>query len=194
MKTLFSLLLLSLTAPAYATNGTLEVKSGSLRVQRDDGMKVHFYPGKYAAQFTIANRKAYLYVTRKDILTEAAIQLPSGAQFPENGAVNIDGFRTGQTFAIKGNVSTVRDQTPSRRETESCVYYRTEWVCHGYGYDSWCDWEDIAVPGYREVEFHYLTKTQTLALDLDSRNGGASVFNGRSVDRQKIYTYQGQCY
>lgn len=194
MKTFFALALSILSLPAFALDGTLDVKSGSLRVMREDGMKVSFYPGKYKAQVSFDRDKAYLMVERKDVRTDAVVKFPAGAQVPENGAVRIDGFATGQTFSMAGEISTVRDRTETERGFEGCTYSRRDWICHGWGHHRECGWETIVINGSREVEFHYETKTVNLSLKLDSRNGGDSSFGGRSVSRKKEYTFVGECY
>lgn len=195
MKPLLILALSLFTLPALAAiDGTVEVKSGSLRVMREDGMKVNFYPGKYKAQVSFDRDKAYLMVERKDVRTDAVVKFPANAQVPENGAVSIDGFATGQTFSINGDISTQRDRSETMRDREACTYQRQEWVCHGWGHHRECGWETVVIQGSRHVEFFYETKTVKLALNFDSRNGGVSSFAGQSVDRKKEYTYVGECY
>lgn len=191
MKNLLFLCLF-LSTPAFAIPGTLEVSNGSFRVKREDGMKVNFYAGKYKSDLSWDRGTLHLMVERKEVRTDAELSLAGG--IPENGAVEIDGFRTGQTFAVKGTISTVRQSTESVREQESCVWYRQEWICHGWGPHRQCGWEQIAVQGWKPVEFHFETKTVRLDLALDSRNGGVSAWRGQETDRRKVYTFQGQCY
>jgi hypothetical protein len=195
MKTLFGLSLLLLSTSAFAMSGTLEVKTGSLRVQRvDDKMKVHFYPGRYKTDITFQDRKAYVKIERKDILTYAEMALPAGTEIPDNGEIFIDGAKAGQTFSIRGTSATVRDDSAKQRGHESCVYYRREWVCHGHRRHRYCDWETVPVHGEQEVEYFFRTTTRTLALGLDSNTGGVADFNGKSTDKDKIYTHKGDCY
>lgn len=196
-RVLLTLSMLSIFFPAvsaFAVDGTLSVKSGSLRVKRDDGFKVSFYEGNYRAELNFADRKAYLTVHRNDIRTDATLDFPAGASIPENGVIDLDGFKTGQTFKINGSIRTIKDETPTQRESEACTYYERRWVCEGYGRRRHCYWENVPVQGYRTVEFYYLTKTSTLDLSLNSNTGGPVDFDGRSVSRKKIYTYEGVCY
>lgn len=192
--TLFAILAALSTTTALAMPGTLEVKSGSFRVQREDSMKVNFYAGRYRSDISFEGGVMHLMVERKEVRTDAQLRLPSGTAIPENGAIEIDGFRTGQTFAVKGTISTTRANTAPVKEHEGCVYHRQEWVCHGWGHHQQCYWETVPVQGLRPVEYYFETKTVTLALALDSRNGGVSGWNGRETARRKIYTFQGQCY
>ena len=179
--------------PALAVDGVLEVKSGSLRVTREDGMKSHFYTGKYPAQIEFRDKAAYLTITRKDVRTDAVLKYPEGAQVPASGEISLDGSKTGQTFSIGGTIATHVENSETYQDQESCTYYVREWVCEGYGHDRYCYWADIPVQGLRRVEYHFVTKTVTLQLNLSSNNGGASEFNGQKVTKNKVYTYEGRC-
>jgi len=195
MKTLLSLLLLALPLPSLAMEGTATVKSGSWRVQReDDGMKVNFYPGRYKTTLDFGRGILHFAVERNGITTRAQLKVPAGASLPDNGPISIDGFRTGQTFAARGDIQTVRANTPEESGSESCVYYRDEWICRGHGRWRECGWERIPTQGYQRVRYYFETKTVTLRLALDSRNGGDASFDGNSRSSKKIYTYQGACY
>lgn len=194
MKALITAIILSFALPAFALEGTLKVTQDSLRIQRDDGFKVNFYKGNYPASLTFKNARAYLYITRKDIRTEATLKFPAGASIPENGSFVLDGTKTGQTFLISGNIATTRSETPTVREQESCQYERDEYVCRGYGRNRYCQWETVIYEGLRRVEYHYLTKTVKLATQLNSDNGGTAEFGGTEVARSKVYTDFGPCY
>ena len=184
---------LSSTQFALAMNGVVEVQSGSLRVMRDDGMKVNFYPGRYHSQISLEGGRLFLMIDRLNVRTDATIVLPSGTQIPENGALEIDGFKTGQTFAARGTIRTSKERSANVKDTESCVYQRESWVCGGYGSDYRCEWVSRPVPGFRPVEYFFETRTVALDLQLDSRNGGVSSFSGKDMDRRKLYTFQGNC-
>lgn len=191
----FIFLVFFLISPfAQAMEGIYEVTSGSLRILRSDGFKTHFYPGKYKGSLSFEEKKAFLQLERKDIRTDATLLFPAGAGVPENGEIFLDGYRTGQTFRIAGNIRTERSQSPLERGNEGCTFYRREWVCRGWGPDRYCRWEEVPRQGYRVVEFYYLTKTITLALDLESNNEGKAKFNGRETSKRKIYTYEGDCF
>jgi hypothetical protein len=190
----FLFLAVLFSSPAWGVSGALEVKSGSLRLKREDGFKTHFYPGKYGSELTFKDKKAYLTLHRKGIRTDAILTFPAGSQIPENGKISLDGFRTGQTFRIDGDITTLVSRTQNVREREGCTYYRREWVCRGWGYDRYCDWEMYPVDGLREVEYFFQTKKVSLALELSSDNQGKAVFNGTETAKKKIYTYEGACY
>lgn len=179
--------------PALAMPGFLEVTVDSLRIQRDDGLKTHFFKGKYEASLSFKDRKAYLTLVRKDIQTLATVDFPAGVSIPENGAFSILGTKTGQTFDIEGRMTTKKDQSPTHLTQEYCQWREEEYVCRGHGRRRQCGWETVIYDGRRDVEFHYLTTTQTLAADLLSDNGGRAQFKGQESDRQKIYTHIGFC-
>lgn len=174
--------------------GTLKVDSGSLRVQRDDGFKVHFYQGQYPMEIQFKSGKAYLSITRKDIKTDVIVNIPNGSSIPDNGEIKIEGTKSGQTFDIGGQISTDIQNSQNVSELESCTYVRQVWVCRYQGHHQYCSWEDELAQGYRSVDYYYQTKNVQLSLELDSNNGGNAQFDGRSSGRQKIYTYQGQCH
>lgn len=191
----FILFALFLCSPlAQAMEGIYEVTNGSLRILRNDGFKTHFYPGKYKGEINFKEGKAFLRLDRNEISTDATLTFPAGAQIPDNGEIFLDGYRTGQTFRIGGTISTARSQTSPERGSEGCTYCRREWVCRGWGRDRYCRWEEVPTQGYRTVEFFYLTKTVTLALDLESNNEGKGKFNGRETSKRKVYTYEGECF
>lgn len=197
MKVLSTLLtfatLLLATPLCLATPGTLEVTVDSLRIQRDDGLKTHFFKGKYEASLSFKDRKAYLSIIRKDIRTDATVTLPQGVVIPENGAFTIAGTKTGQTFDIEGQVNTTKDQSPTYMDIEYCQWERDEYVCRGRGRHRQCRWETVFYDGRRDIEYHYLTTSRKLNTQLLSDNGGKAQFSGQENDRKKVYTHIGFC-
>lgn len=193
MKFLTALITTLIGSSALATQGSLEVTVDSLRIERTDGLKSHFFKGKYESSLSFKNQKAYLTIIRKDVRTDAEVKIPAGANIPDNGAFAIDGTKTGQTFDITGTVATTRDQSPTYLEQESCSWNEEEYVCRGRGRRRECRWETVRRYGYREVEFHYLTTLMKLNTELLSDNGGKAKFSGQETSRQKIYTHVGFC-
>lgn len=178
---------------AGAVSGPLTVTKDSLRIQRDDGFKVHFYKGTYPAELVFKDNRLYLSITRKDIRTDATLVIPAGQGLPENGSFNIDGTKTGQTFSVQGLVNTTKNRSADFIENETCSYDREEYVCRGRGRRRECGWELVRYTGQREVEFHFVDTDRELKADLLSNNGGQAEFSARESWRQKNYTYVGAC-
>jgi len=193
MKALFFTLSLMLSLNSFGIQGQLEVTQDSLRILRDDGFKVHFYKGIYSSSLIFKDQKAYLAITRKDIITNAILKFPVGASIPENGTFILDGGKTGQTFSISGVIDTETINSETIREQESCQYPEDEYICRGRGRQRECRWETVWYNGLREIEYYYQTKNIKLASDLASNNGGKANFTGQSSDRNKIFLYVGQC-
>lgn len=189
---LFVTALVTVSAPVFAIDGTLEVRQGALKVVRTDGFKARFYPGKYSSQVSISGGKFFLTIIRKEVRTDAELSLPAGFALPENGSFKLAGAPAGQAFNVDGAIGTAVTDSAPQREYEPCTYYRREWVCEGH-YHPRCHWEDVPVRGDREVEYFLRTKTVTLALELPSPGEGTANFDGAESGTRKIYTYEGRC-
>ena len=194
MAFLLSYLILVSTNMAFAMNGELVVQTGSLRLQREDGMKTSFYPGNYHAQIFFYGDRANIMIDRRGARTDAILNYPAGTVIPENGTIDIDGFATGQTFAITGTASTVVGRSENTRGTEECFYDRQEWVCGGFGSNYECNWVSRPVKGQREVEYYFESRIFEVSLNLDSHTGGVATFSGKDMNRRKLYTFQANCF
>ena len=172
----------------------LTVGDKPLRVQRDDNMKVRFYQGQYPIQLSMSRGQISMRVNRKEVWTDVTLNVPSGTPIPENGDFNLPGSASGQTFDVSGNIATKREQSETMKGWESCIYYRDEYVCRGRGRDRYCRWERVAATGSQPVEFHFMTTTVDVNATLASPGEGEGKLAIHNVDREKIYTYRGECY
>ena len=174
--------------------GSLDVSSGSVRVKRDDGFYVRFYPGSYRTRFTDQGDRIYFTIDRKGVSTGVTVIVPRGQQIPDNGQIQIDSTRTGQGFDIVGSAATKTEDSALVRTDESCIYYRREWVCDHRPHGNYCRWEDVPYQGWRDVEYFDRVRTKDVLLTLDSPGIGSGSFAGRDITRERIYTYVGRCY
>ncbi len=195
VQTIFWLGFLGSQVAQSTMQGNLVVRSGALRVQREDGFKVRFYSGTYRSEVDFGSGILNLTVYRKDVRTDIPIRLPIGNGLPENGEFDWSPEQLRQTFSLKGTVSTTRSQTSTIHDIESCVYYRREWVCEGHGHHGGrCHWEEVPVQGTRDVEYYFLTTSVQLSCILRSSADGQGELTTQSVNREKIYTFRGECY
>jgi hypothetical protein len=177
-----------------AMEGTLSVSNGSLRVVRDDGFKVHFYPGKYQSEIELQDDRALIVVYRNGIRTDINLNYPRGTRLPDSGHISIDGATTGQTFSISGDRSVTTTDSNPVRTWEDCTFSRTEWVCEGYGRHQRCEWRSVRYRGTQDVEYFVRTMDVDLQLGLKSNNGGLAEFAGQTSRQNKIYLFRGQCF
>lgn len=194
MKSILICLFTAFGCSAFAMDAELVVGTGALRVKRDDGFYVRFYPGKYRTHFENKGRRLYFTIDRNGIDTGVTVEVPRGQEFGDNGAIDIRSTQTGQAFDITGVSTTQIAESSTTREHESCVYYRREWVCEHTPRGRFCHWEDVPYRGWRSVEYYYRTREQEISMTLNSPGNGSGDFQGREVNRQKVYTYEGACY
>lgn len=190
---LLTLMICLLSIDAMAVTGTLKIDGKPVRVKRDDGFKARFYKGSYRTEISAKRRNLHFNVTAKNVRTAFTVNLPSGFSLPSNGSFTLPAKKTGQTFDLKGNIKTKTSKSPTVNEYEYCVYYEEEYVCRGRGRRRYCEWEEVAVDGEREVEYHFIRRKVNFNWTLSSPREGSGNFTGVETSKNKVYTYRGEC-
>lgn len=194
MKSFLFCLVAAFGFSAVAMEGDLSVSTGALRVKRDDGFYVRFYPGNYRTHFENKGRTLYFTIDRKGIDTGVTVDVPNGQEIPENGAIFIESTKSGQAFDIWGDSQTKVTESAMINDHESCTYYRREWVCEHTPHGRYCHWEEVPYRGWRSVEYYFRTREQQVSMTLNSPGNGSGDFSGTERSSEKIYTYVGSCY
>jgi hypothetical protein len=128
------------------------------------------------------------------------IQVPENTELPTNGKISILASQSGQFYDLKGRVSTSYTRSDSVRGTEGCSYYEDQWICnercdrHG-NCRNICDYEEVAVPGTRDVIWHDATTSSTVGLSFikPGQKNVRARLTGSHTSTDRVYEHEGEC-
>lgn len=120
---------------------------------------------------------------------------------PSNGKFAISHEKIGQPFDVVGVMNTDVHVSDTTYAVETCSWTETEKRCERVCTKeplecrNVCEEITITHEGRRDVSYHYVTTTRDIGLDLIRENSTAHVasFNGRDVNSNKVYEFEGIC-
>jgi hypothetical protein len=161
----------------------------------DSAVDIALAPGDYGMSFSFKN-KTELNMTFKG-KSPVTISVPKDSQFPqENGPISIDAQKMNQDFSLQGNVGTIVQNSPLKRDYEQCTYFDTETFCYtdNHGHTA-CSTREVTRYGNRDVEFYTKDGQTTTQIKFVSVKGEGTLaeFNSVKYFSDRIYNYIGSC-
>ncbi len=159
--------------------------------------------GSSSVSIPAGNYKASLRVTTKKVKLDIGdgnkykFRIDPDAIPRRNGSVFFSAAEVEQPYDVNTTVRSTVSETDSRSGSESCSYQQPYTVCYPDNRGrTRCHTEYRTVYGYRQVQYRVRTTDKSLLIHLQSPGTEVSVasFEGRDVDRQRVYEYVGNCY
>jgi hypothetical protein len=164
---------------------------------------VRLKDGSRSVSIPVGNYNASLRVTTKKVKLEIGdgnkykFQIDPNAIPQRNGSVFFSAAEVEQPYDVSTTVRSHVSETDSRSGSESCSYQQPYTVCYPDNRGrTVCHTEYRTVYGYRQVQYRVRTTDKSLLVNLLSPGTEVAVanFEGRDVNRERIYEYVGQCY
>lgn len=170
----------------FTASETLSLKKGSDRV--------NVPAGNYKASLRVTTKKVKLDIGDGN---KYKFRIDPDAIPRRNGSVFFSAAEVEQPYDVSTTVRSTVSESDSRAGSESCSYQQPYTVCYPDNRGrSRCYTEYRTVYGYRQVQYRVRTTDKSLNINLLSPGTEMAVanFEGRDVNRERIYEYVGQCY
>ncbi len=167
--------------------------------------------GEHEIELTVNHKKKHITFTIEDAdggsgdpdepngpnpSTDIRFTFENESQVPkENGPINLPSSVSGQPVNLAGQLTTDIQKSDLIRGVESCRRLVKERVCSGDPVH--CRWERVWAEGEKEVEFHRVTKTIHIVVNLLNTNGKGAPLGGfdKTAKRNyRDYIYEGVCH